>query len=375
MSTHASCDAVAMLPGRLLFQWHITERCNLRCTHCYQHSFDGAELPAQQWPNVIAQLEELLEQWSATRGQPCRAHLNLTGGEPFVHREFLPLLERLAQKRPRLTFAILCNGTSIDAGLAAALGRLQPGFVQVSLEGTAATHDRIRGRGNFARVMAAIRHLRQARVPVLIAFTAHRDNYREFPAVARLGCDLRVQRVWADRFIPDGNGSAHGTQPLSTSETREFVGLLSEADAEARRRWFGRTEVARHRALQFLGGDAPTYRCTAGESLLTLLPNGDVLPCRRMPIRVGNILEQPLHAIYRDAPLLKELRQPAQVAAGCEPCAFRHSCRGGLKCLAYALHGSPFVSDPGCWLAEPNRISPPAAPTPEPAGTLTCINP
>jgi radical SAM protein with 4Fe4S-binding SPASM domain len=89
----------------------------------------------------------------------------------------------------------------------------------------------------------------------------------------------------------------------------------------------------------------------AGESLLALLPNGDLLPCRRMPIRVGNVLQTPLRDLYFEHPVLRTLRNPRHIALGCEGCGLVKLCRGGLRCLAFALHGNPFHSDPGCWLA------------------------
>lgn len=81
------------------------------------------------------------------------------------------------------------------------------------------------------------------------------------------------------------------------------------------------------------------------------MPNGDVYPCRRMPIRAGNVLDRPLAEIYRDAPLLRTLRDHDRVSAGCEGCRHRPECRGGLRCLAYAVTGDPFHADPGCWMA------------------------
>jgi radical SAM protein with 4Fe4S-binding SPASM domain len=257
----------------------------------------------------------------------------------------------LSTKRECLSFAILCNGYFIDARMAEKLADLAPGFVQVSVEGTRPTHDRIRGEGSFDRTVAAIHHLTRAGVSVLISFTAHRGNFREFPAVARLACDLRVKRVWSDRLIPNGAGAGPEMQALAPAEVREYLELMRTARDEARRRWFCQTEVAQHRALQFLTGTEKPYHCTAGDSLLTLLPNGDLLPCRRLPIRVGNVLETPLRELYRDHPTLRALRQPNLNIKGCEPCSFRHTCRGGLRCLAYAVRGDPFTSDPGCWLA------------------------
>ena len=106
-----------------------------------------------------------------------------------------------------------------------------------------------------------------------------------------------------------------------------------------------------HRALQFLVGGGRPYRCTAGDSLITVQPNGDVVPCRRMPLRVGNLLETPLAELYERSPLLRALRDPDRASRGCERCAFARLCGGGLRCLSAAVHGDPFVADPGCWLA------------------------
>ena len=120
-------------------------------------------------------------------------------------------------------------------------------------------------------------------------------------------------------------------------------------------RSFTRTEISLGRALQFLVGGGEPYRCGAGERLITLEPDGSVLPCRRMPIRVGNVRESRLATIYRDDPLLQSLRDPERVGEGCEDCRHARVCSGGLRCLSYALTGDPFRADPGCWHAHPAR--------------------
>jgi radical SAM protein with 4Fe4S-binding SPASM domain len=224
--------------------------------------------------------------------------------------------------------------------------------VQVSVEGDEATHDAIRGVGDYRRTVAALRRLIQFRVPTMISFTAHRRNFRAFRDVARLGVRLGVTKVWSDRLIPSAaRGHVTAADCMTPDETREFFALMAEAKAEARRRWFGRsTEISLHRSLQFLvdGGDA--YHCTAGDTLLTLMPDGTVYPCRRMPIAVGNVRKQSLAEIYQAAPLLRELRDRDRVSSGCEGCSHHRRCRGGLKCLSYAVTGDPFQRDPGCWL-------------------------
>jgi radical SAM protein with 4Fe4S-binding SPASM domain len=115
-----------------------------------------------------------------------------------------------------------------------------------------------------------------------------------------------------------------------------------------------------HRALQFLvesGGN--TYQCTAGDSLITIMPDGEVFPCRRMPIGVGNVRTAALRDIYYSSGLLRELRDREKTSAGCEGCEHARRCRGGLKCLSYATTGDPFQRDPGCWLPDDgNRDKP-----------------
>ncbi|WP_420808803.1 radical SAM protein [Candidatus Oscillochloris fontis] len=60
----------------------------------------------------------------------------MTGGEPFVYKDLFQLLKIIAAKRERYSFALLSNGTLIDATLTQRLQALHPRFVQVSIEGT-----------------------------------------------------------------------------------------------------------------------------------------------------------------------------------------------------------------------------------------------
>lgn len=334
---------------RLLLQWHVTERCNLRCAHCYQGGQSAAELGFDACLAVLAQFERLLVRLHT--GTELCGHITITGGEPLVRRDLLALLRRVAARSDRYRFAILTNGTLIDPSLASDIARLRPTYVQVSIEGQQETHDRIRGVGTFAMATRAIRHLVRQGVRTMLSFTAHRGNYREFPQVARLGRNLGVARVWADRLIPCGSGADLGDLVLTPSETRSFFQLMAGVRGGKIRRKFVRTEVAMHRALQFLVGKGCPYRCSAGRSLITLLPNGDLLPCRRLPLAVGNVMNVEMANLFFDSDLLRQLRDEDQISTGCETCSYQRLCGGGLRCLAYAVTGSWQVADPGCWLA------------------------
>lgn len=334
--------------GRMLLQWHVTERCNLRCAHCYQDGSPSQELEYQDLLRIVLQFHDLIKIRGKTIDGRVRGHITLTGGEPFVRRDFEEVLRHIAGERSWTSFAILTNGTLINDERARRLANLQVSYVQVSIDGTQAAHDQIRGKGNFQLTVEAVKHLVRAGIRTVISFTAHQGNYREFTAVAELGCRLQASRVWADRLVPCGQGADLAI--LSPEQTFEFFGIMRRARDSARRWRFCHTEVSMHRALQFLKGGCRPYHCTAGDTLLTVMPNGDLYPCRRMPVRVGNVMEKPLEQLYQDE-FLRSLRNPHQVSQGCEQCVWRKLCRGGLRCLSYARTGSPFIADPGCWLA------------------------
>jgi len=53
----------------------------------------------------------------------------VTGGEPFARSDFLDLLGVFAAHHRLFRFAILTNGTFIDAAMARRLRKLRPAFV------------------------------------------------------------------------------------------------------------------------------------------------------------------------------------------------------------------------------------------------------
>jgi radical SAM protein with 4Fe4S-binding SPASM domain len=332
---------------RLLLQWHITERCGARCRHCYQNGQAQAELPLAQLLSILDQYKALLDQWRGLSRQHIGGHITITGGDPFMREDFFQLLENLAGHRKWFTFAVLTNGLAIDGPTARSLESLSPQFVQLSLEGGRSVHDHLRGEGSFDRTTAAIAQLVLAGIPTLIAFTAHKGNFREFSKVAAIGRKLGVTRIWADRLVPLGRGGAMASRMLNPRETWELFVRMDKERAETN----GKTRIAMHRALQFMVAGGEPYRCTAGDTLLTILSNGDLVPCRRMPIVAGNVLHTAMADLYFGADLFRQLRDRTHFNAECAMCRHASTCRGGLRCLAHAVYGDPFKADPGCWVA------------------------
>jgi len=347
MMTYTNADI--HIPERILFQWHVTDRCNLRCSHCYQDVTPTADPKWDELLGILEQFKSFTADCRKTAGKRIfRAHITVTGGEPFMREDFPLFLERLAEERRHFSFALLTNGTLLNPAAIGSIRRLSPTFVQVSIDGTREIHDGIRGDGSYERAVAGVKLLVAAGIPAYLSFTAHSGNFRNFPEVARLGNRIGVARVWSDRMVPCDRGGQAGEMLLSAEETRQFIGLM---ESERRRGLLRKSPVVLHRSLQFMSSGTTPYRCTAGDTLITVLSNGDVCPCRRMPLIAGNMHDQPLEQLYQNSEIFRRLRDKQRISSGCEGCFYARTCGGGARCIAFALHGDPFHADPGCWLA------------------------
>ena len=70
-------------------------------------------------------------------------------------------------------------------------------------------------------------------------------------------------------------------------------------------------------------------------------------PSGLLPIKVGNVRDQDLKDIYRNSPVLKDLRNPDKYKGKCGVCEFRNVC-GGSRSRAFAITGDYMESEPYC---------------------------
>ena len=228
--------AVAVVIKRFLLQWHITERCDLRCRHCYQEDQIAKELSIDELVRVWEQYVFLIDNLCQQATVSVQADLSITGGEPLLHPDFFPLIETIKSSKTKCRLAILTNGTQITHEVAKRFSKMNLRYVQVSIDGTQATHDAIRGKGSFEAAIRGVRHLVRQGVFTILSMTVHRENFREFSEVVRLGQKLKVNKVWSDRLVPFGRGST--LEPLDKGEVQEWLQIMSQAKSNATRRFF-----------------------------------------------------------------------------------------------------------------------------------------
>ncbi len=328
------------------FQWHITEKCNQRCAHCYHTSYESNdEYSLVQLDACFDAMEEALRAWHR------KGSFSLTGGEPFLRRpELFHLMSRLDQSDDVAYYDVLTNGSLITHD---DLIRLKQATslrrVQVSLEGsTAEESDAIRGEGTFAQTLDTIDHLKGAGIEVSVMYTVSRQNMYSIPALIDLLAEHKVDTFAVERFIPEGVGSSIQESMLSKAEAQSlFEKVYHLGIAEQRIR------VLLYRPLfAIIDRDDHTVgaMCSVGINALTVMHDGTVFPCRRLPIPLGNILTDGLFNIWYDSEFLWDIREADKIEE-CGVCELASLCRG---CRAMAFHatGNPLGPDPHCWMSE-----------------------
>lgn len=329
-------------------QWHITKMCNCRCKHCYQNDYSSNnELNYEQLIRTFLKIKDFLKFFYNTYPQNEKyiPILSITGGEPFLRTDFLQFLKTLSSNKEFFYFILLSNGTLITKELAYKLKEYGIRQVQISIEGSEKIHNYIRGEGTFKKALNGIEHLLNAKIKVSLSFTANKFNYKEFSNVVNIGKKLGVNNIWTDRFIPIINNDF--ILSLSKEETKNYIEIINNEYKKEP------NLVSNFRALQKIGTneEKKLYSCHAGFNNFAILENGDILPCRRMPVKLGNIIQDSLIDIYLNNSYIKKLREEYEkTPIGCENCKLVKVCNGGLKCLSFAAFNNSLVKDPGCWL-------------------------
>lgn len=328
------------------FQWHITNICNNRCKHCYHEDYDKKnELSRKHLLQVADRIEDALEKWDFY------TNLSITGGEPFTRKEDLfALLHYLENHCKRISFYdILTNGTLIgDEDISALKAYKKLRRIQVSIEGpTPASHDAVRGEGDFLKVTNAIRKLKANGFVMSVMTTLTKNNIELIPDLIQLLGTLGVDYFALERFMPEGQGEGNKSWTLSKEETKRTFEYMTEQAFKIKV-----PHLLLYRTLYCLCNcnDDKTVgaMCSAGVSALTILPDATILPCRRLPITIGNVLENGIIDTWYNSELLWKLRDYSSYKGKCKTCEHFLECRG-CRSMAYLATGDYMQEDPQCW--------------------------
>ncbi len=337
-------------------QWHLTERCNLHCRHCYQSAKRPREMTADEVKHEIDGATEMFKAWEGEHGIAVSPSIHFTGGEPFLYDGLWNVIEHC--RNSGYGTALMTNGSLIrrkDARRAFSLGVSD---IQVSLEGPAGLHDAIRGRGSFALAARGVEYLASEGNRVSANTTLSRINVDAIEETAQVAKKLGFGRIGFSRVVPCGSGKSLIESLLTPEELKNAYQRAMELSSPSFAVGSGDPLAG---ILSSNISSSPNCSltlsgCSAAFSGVTICGDGSVMPCRRIGLTAGNLKESSLRSIWASSKLLWQLRRRESYAGKCGECVLWPSCRG-CRAVAYAYsagRGRPnlFADDPQCWIRE-----------------------
>lgn len=344
---------------QFILQWHLTAKCEQKCAHCYmrdERSYKDEiekELSYKDCLKVLDDYLEMAEKLGAATS------INFTGGDPLLKPEIFDLI-RESTKRG-VSVGILGNPNLLTPRIAKRLKNCGLVKYQLSLDGLEKTHDRLRGRkGLFKDTLRAIDVLQREDIRTLVMFTLSKENSGDLIKVIRLVAKLGVSLFDFARLVPIGSGAALKDQMIKPYEYREFLlHVLEEYKRLAEdgyQTYFGRKDHLWNLLYKELGlferplsedKDLIYGGCAIGNNLLSVLADGTIYACRRLPIKVGKVPEQSIRDIFFNSPELNKMRKIEKMEK-CGQCELLRFCRG-CPAVSFGVNGSYFAPDPQCW--------------------------
>lgn len=328
------------LPEEVSFK--LTNRCDLRCGHCYQWNEQGYHHGLAGGDLDLAVIEKVL---AATCN--LKSIVYLWGGEPLVYRQWDKLVDLL--ERDRRWTSICTNGTMIERRLESLLRISERLELVVAVDGFEEEHNALRGQGVFARMMRGLRALIEAKragryhgeitvncvfqdsmVGKLHDLVEMLDGigvetiYLSFPWHLSDATSARMDAHVAEHFpwleLPRGRQTSWHSYKFKLEPGRLNIlrDDLARIDAGiAADRWRVKLrynpQLAPGELADFLAGsDRPAQgktHCVVHRTRMDIFPGGDVVSCKFFPeFTVGNLTNADVADVWHGA-LYNQVRE------------------------------------------------------------------
>jgi radical SAM protein with 4Fe4S-binding SPASM domain len=304
----------------LFVQVEVTHRCNAGCPMCYQSSKLGADAEMS-----LTEIEHIVDQ------VPPWGVLSLTGGEPFLRKDFASILEYGLKKR-RCT--ILTNGSLVTDDHVDLMVRSRLLLMAVSIDGIGSIHDGIRRMpGLFDHAVSTIQRVQKkkkelgSRFPLIDVKTVIlKENLHQLPDILELAGSLSVDFITfsVERGMDNLYSAPYRQDIREICQTPPAYPRLDDDDLAlllrqiAKLRHYNGTTRVRFYPdnlmnERLLGGfyhqelsPSDFAACTLPWSRMSISPHGDVYPC--LSFLVGNARQESLSRIW-NGPRFREFRR------------------------------------------------------------------
>ncbi len=262
--------------------WELTDKCNLRCRHCYVVAQDKKPELSK------VEIESILEQLA----QANCLYLIFTGGEIFTRDDFFDIAHYARSKGFGLR--LLTNGTLITSKICDEIKELEPISVEISLYGMSpSVHEAItRVPGSYSLTIRALRLLKQRGLNIVIKSFLMQENIWEFDRLKAFSQELGAGFVFDFTVVAKTNGDKGPFQYMASDD--------------ALRKFFStKIKLSKGRTTQILK-DSPA--CNAGLNTVFISRVGEVYPCIAIKEMCGDLRKESFAQIWEKSEALSYIR-------------------------------------------------------------------
>ncbi len=246
---------------------NITNRCNLRCTHC---AFNSG---THKMPELsLKQLETILQETKEIGGK----RFDITGGEPLVREDVPEIIT--AGNRLGYRIELVTNGIMLDSGRLKEFRQRGLNQIAISLDGsTPEAYNRIRRstEETFYRVLDNIRKCKEFGFYTKINTLASSLNLDDLVNITELALNLGANEQGFYYFTPIGRGQNKDELVIDPIEWLSYV--------RTKLRDYSKSgmKIGVEIPLRERDAEQSEKGCIANSerSHLQILPDGNVYPC------------------------------------------------------------------------------------------------
>ena len=278
-------------PSLRYLELQITNKCNLKCRHCYIYKEIFSELSVNRVRRTLEEFEEM---------QGLR--VLITGGEPLMHGNIEEINEMLPEFLVRKV--LFTNGLLLNKRI---LKKLNVDEIQVSIDGLEYAHDSLRGKGAFRSAIGAVKKALDSGFEVSVATMVHPVNLDDFDGMERLFKEMGIKDWTVDIPCITGRLEKHTELQITPEQGGKFL---------------------RYGYGAGLHSGAPGFAC--GLHLAAVIADGRVSKCTFYADNFAGRIENGLRECWKR---IKPIRLDE---LACD-CRYIESCRGGCRYRALLL--------------------------------------
>ena len=235
----------------------MTDKCNLRCKHCF--IFNEAVFKPVPRKSELSS-PEYVEIFKSLKRTGRHFDIHITGGgEVFARPDFEKIMKDLAALKTGYPVSMQTNGhfpERLRAMLEDDDTRNFLAAIQFSLDGLEATHNGIRGNGNFAKLVESIKIARDFGMETSTITTILKENIESLGEIKEFAATLGIKNHRFQLFFEGAE--------IALADISRASDFISERD----------------RSLVYHDRTSPGHGCLAGIRTCIVRPDGSIETCR-----------------------------------------------------------------------------------------------